>query len=181
MANYVSRPMTEVPDYLVGTVIVPTGTTLYAGNIVFADVADTTISGNYSVFSAATPVTGTLGKQMAIVINGGWEQLPDGRRPEGNPDYTQYTYNAGEIATIVFLTPKMRFEISYDCITGTPTAGGVLYPVNASNVLTYNASTVPSGTFSSFNVTALKNFRLGGKFGAQFASTVVAMVKNPTA
>jgi len=180
MANYVCRPMVSVPDYLVGTVVVPVGTTLTAGSIVFADANDTTIPGNYSVFSAVQPITGTLGKQMAIVINGGWEQLADGRRPEGNPDYTQYTFNAGDVATIIFLTPKMRFEISYDAITGTPAVNGVLFPVTASNALTYNATTVPIGTFSSFTVLALKNFRLGGKFGAQFASTVVAMVKNPS-
>ena len=109
--------------------------------------------------------------------------LPDGRRPEGQPDYTQYTFQAGDVVTIVFLAPQMRFEISNDSVnlnSLTPAAGQVLYPVNAAYALTLGAS-VPAGTFSSLKVLATKYFRLGGQFGGQFASTMVVAVGNPTA
>lgn len=180
MSNYVCRPMVSVPDYLVATITVPSGHTFNAGQVVDASTLDTNISGNYSVYAASTPVTATLGAQKAIIINGGWEQLSDGRRPEGQPDFTQYTFSAGEVITVVFLAPQMRFEISNDSFThsGTPAVGDYLYPVNNSANLTDGAS-VPGGTYSNLKVLALKNFRLGGLFGGQFASTVVAVVGIP--
>jgi hypothetical protein len=182
MANYICRPMVNVPDYLVASVTVPAGQTIYAGSVVNLATLDTSISGNFSVYAAATPVTATLGVQMGLVINGGWELLSDGRRPEGQPDYTQYSYAAGEVITVVVLAPKIRFEISDDAVTasGTPAVGEFLYPVNNSWKLTDGAS-VPSGTFSSLKILAKKYFRLGGLYGGQFASTMVAVAQNPTA
>ena len=178
MANRVCRPMVEIPDYLVGTVIVPTGVTLYPGNIILANTYTSAIAGNYSVFAATQPLTANLGEQMAVVINGGFEMLPDGRRPEGQPDYTKYSFVEGDVVTIIFLAPQARFEISNDCITGTPAVGNFLYPVNASYDTTKGAA-IPVGTFSSLKVLALKNFRVGGQFGAEFVATVVASVQNP--
>jgi hypothetical protein len=180
MSNKVCRPVVNVPEYLVAAVKVPTGMTLSAGDVILANSYDTGISGNFQVYTASTPITATLGQQMAVVINGGWEQLTDGRRPEGQPDYTQYSYSAGEIATIVFLAPQVRFEISYDALSATPTVGQYAYPVNNSKTLSVGNS-IPSGTFSAFKVLALKNFRLGGQFGSSFASTAVVSVQNPTA
>ena len=180
MANNLCRPVTEVPDYLVGVGIVPTGVTLYPGDIILANTLTGDISGNISVFAATKILTATLGEQMAIIINGGFEQLSDGRRPAGQPDYTQYSFPAGETFTMIFLAPQLRFEISYDAIIGTPAVGNSLYPTNNSYDLTKGAVT-PSGTFSSLKVLALKYFRVGGQFGGQAINTVIAIVKNPTA
>ena len=178
MANRVCRPMVEIPDYLVGTVIVPDGVTLYPGNIIIADTYTSAIAGNYSVFAATEPATANLGEQMALVINGGWEMLPDGRRPEGQPDYTKYEFVSGDVVTIIFLAPQARFEISQDCLTGTANVGSFLYPVDGSYDMTATGA-IPVGTFSSLKALATKNFRVGGQFGAQFAATVVCAVQNP--
>jgi hypothetical protein len=174
--NKIARPVTNVPDYLVGTVKVPVGETLYPGNILVADSVDATINGNWSVFAATKPVTANLGKTMAIVINGGWEHLPDGRRPEGNSDYTQYKFDEGEVVTIVFLATALRFEISKDALTtgATLTVGEVLYPTNDAWTLTEGTS-VPTSTVSYLKILANKYFRLGGQFGGEFAPTVIVI------
>jgi len=179
MSNKLARPMVAVPDYLVGTIIVPDGVTLYPGDIVLANTYSTAISKNYSVFDATKPLTATLGEQMAIVINDGFEQLSDGRRPAGQPDYTKYEFIAGDVVTIIFLAPKLRFEVSYDAVTDTPVVGKFMYPTNDAYLLTVGVS-IPAGTFSAMKVLALKDFRLGGQFGGEFASTAVAIVENPT-
>jgi hypothetical protein len=179
MANRICRPVTKVPEYLVLTATVPNGQTLYPGDVVLVNTLDTNISGNFSVFAATQPATANLGRQMAIVINGGFEQLPDGRRPEGQPDFSQYSFAAGEVITVILLVEGLRFEISNDCITGTTAVGNSIHPVNAAFKPATAAST-PSGTYSSFKTLALKNFRIGGLYGAQFISTVVAMVQQPT-
>lgn len=180
MANRICRPVTPVPDYLVLNVIVPAGKTLYAGDLVLANTLDTTISGNYSVMAVTDPATANLGRQMAIVINGGFEQLPDGRRPDGQPDFSQYSFGEGEIVTVILLAQGLRFEISTDSLTGTATVGYSIHPVDGANKPATAAAT-PAATYSSLKTLALKNFRAGGLFGAQFISTVVAMVQQPTA
>jgi hypothetical protein len=182
MFNYICRPVTPVPDYLVVNATVPAATTFYAGEVILVNTLDASISGNLSVYASTQPATANLGKQMAVIINGGFEELSDGRRPEGQPDFTQYTYSAGTVFTAIILTSAMRFEISNDSVnlnSLTPTAGQVLYPVNAANTLTLG-TTVPAGTYSSLSVLAPKYFRLGGQFGAQFASTMVVVVNVPT-
>ena len=179
MANRLCYPMVAVPEYLVSTIRVPAGVILKAGDVVLADAADSSISGNFSVLAPVEPATANLGEQMAIVINGGWEQLPDGRRPSGQPDYTKYEFIENDVVTIVFLAPQMTFQISFDCVNGTPVVGNVLTPVDGSYQMDVD-TTVPAGTFSSLAVVALKYFRLGGKFGAEFANAMVAKVKNPS-
>ena len=99
MANYLCRATNpRVPDYLVKTVSVPTGKTLHAGDIVMLKALDSTIADNYQVYTGSQPATADLGLRAAIIINDGFETLADGRRPEGQPDYTQYIYH-GHYAT----------------------------------------------------------------------------------
>jgi hypothetical protein len=179
MANRICRPVTKVPDYLTLNATVPAGETLYAGDVVLVNTLDTNISGNYSVFASTQPATANLTKQMAIVINGGFEQLADGRRPAGQPDYSQYSFAEGEVVTVILLIEGLRFEISTDSFTGTATLGWSIHPVNGA-FKPATAATTPAGTYSSLKTLALKNFRTGGNFGGQFISTVVAMVQQPT-
>lgn len=180
MANRLCRPVTAVPDYAVLNVSVPTGKTYYAGDVLLVESLDTGISGNWSVFTPVEPATANLGKQMAIVINDGFEKLADGRRPEGQPDYTQYSFTEGDIMTVVVLVQGFTFEISTDCLgSGTATVGYSIHPVNAATK-PVTASTTPAGTYSALTTIALKYFRSGGNFGSQFINTVVARVKQPT-
>ena len=185
MANYVSRAANpRIPDYMVVKAVVPAGVTLYPGSFVPLVQFDTGIASNWQVFTASQPATANLTQQMAIVINDGFETLPDGRRPEGNPDYTTYTFKEGDVVTCVLCAPGVVFELSVDCITnGTAlVAGDVIEPVNGS----YKGARVAAATGRSAGVmsglkvlAAGKNFRLGGQFGGTFCSTVVAMVTPP--
>jgi hypothetical protein len=179
MANRICRPVTKVPEYLTLNATVPTGQTLYAGDVVLVDTLDTNISGNYSVFASTQPATANLGRQMAIVINGGFELLADGRRPAGQPDYSQYSYAEGEVITVVLLVEGLRFEISTDSLTGTATLGYSIHPVDGAFKPT-TAATTPAGTYTSLKTLTLKDFRAGGLYGGQFISTVVAIVQQPT-
>ena len=99
MANYLCRVTNpRVPDYLVIKVSVPSGQTLNAGDVVPVMTLDDTIPNNYQVFTGIQPATNNLGVRMALIINDGFETLPDGRRPAGQPDYTQYTYSEGGVS-----------------------------------------------------------------------------------
>lgn len=179
MANRLARPITAVPEYAVLNFIVPTGKTYYAGDVFVLNTLDTNLTNNFSTFAPTEPATANLGNQMAIVINGGFEQLSDGRRPEGQPDFTQYSFVAGDVVTAVLLVQGLRFEISTDCFTGTATVGYSIHPVNAATKMA-TASATPAGTYSSLTTLAKKYFRIGGLFAAQSINTVVAMVKEPT-
>lgn len=181
MANYLCRATNpRVPDYLIIKVSVPTGQTMKAGDVFPVKALDTGIANNYQVFTGTQPTTADLGIRMAIVINDGFETLEDGRRPAGQPDYTQYTFGEGEVVTAVLMVPGLVFEISKDCLTNTGSiaAGNFLEPVNgAYTMATKTART--AGTKSGMRVlNAAKNFRMGGQFGYNFISTVVAMVED---
>lgn len=177
MANYVCRAANpRIPDYLVIKVKVPASTTIYAGSLVAVTTLDTGISNNYQVYVATQPATANLGVRMALVINDGFETLTDGRRPEGQPDYTQYSYTAGDVVTAILLVPGLVFEISDDCISGSTSVGSYLEPVNATYQPTVKSSRT-SGTVSALRVDFIdKSFRLGGNMGGQFAATNVAVV-----
>lgn len=182
MANRLCRVVGKVPDYAVVMVKVPAATTMYAGDVIAVSALDSGIANNYQVFVGTKPATANLGDRMAIIINDGFEQMTDGRRVEGNPDYTQYSYGAGEVVTAVFLLEGLTFEISDDCVTPiSQTAivvGDFFEPVDGA----YKASVIAkatgrtSGVTSALKVIALKDFRTGGNFGGGFISTSVARV-----
>lgn len=176
MANYLCRATNpRIPDYLVKKVSVPTGATLHAGDIVYLKALDSSIDNNYQVYTAGKPATADLGLRAAIIINDGFETLSDGRRPEGQPDYTQYVYQAGDVVTAILLVPGLDFEISTDAISGTTAVGSYVEPVDGAYAGAVKA-TRTSGTTSALKMIATKDFRMGGQFGYQFIDTVVATV-----
>lgn len=178
MANYICYPVTKIEDRFVFDVIVPTGATYNAGQVVSLNSLTTSISGNTTVFTGEAPTTIATDK-LAIVINGGFEQLSDGRRPNGQPDFTKYTYGAGEVVTVIALDSYMRFVISKDAITEA-TAGdfkkaSYLYPATTSNVLVCD-DTISATALQQLKLLAMYNFRTGGLFGGGFATSAIAMV-----
>lgn len=179
MANYLCRATNpRIPDYMVVKVSVPAGEVMHAGQVFPLKELDSTIPNNYQVFTGTAPAAADMGTRMAIVINDGFETLSDGRRPDGQPDYTQYTYAEGDVVTAIIMNPGLVFEISADCIIGTPAKNGYLNPTTNKNDLTY-AATPTAGTKSVLKIlNATKNFRMGGQFGYNFIPTVVAMVED---
>lgn len=150
-------------------VIAPLGG-LNAGDIVACEKLAQSIPNNYEVYEAGL-VTGANinSNRLAIVLNGGFETLMDGRRPNGQPDFTKYHFQYGEIVTVMFLDTHLSFVVGADSINydngEVPQVGEYLIPLQNSNKL---------GVASEFaTVTALKivgnyNLPIGGLYGGQF-------------
>lgn len=172
MAQCYVAPITRIPEKNVFLARVPANTTIQAGAIVDLSTLDTGIANNYQVYVASKPAaTSTM---LGIVINDGWEMLADGRRPDGQPDYTKYEFGAGEVVCVVALDAWTRFEISEDCIEGTaPAVGGWL----AMQAAKYQLAADDEGIL---RVDAKKYLRAGGQFGGSltngFIPTMVCVV-----
>lgn len=183
MANYIARTVTENPAYMQAKVRVPAGKTYHAGNVVVAEALDTGLGyGNWDVY-APTTVEDITKEDIVLVLNNGFETLADGRRPDGQPDYTQYTFNAGEVVTAHRLLPEVRFEISIDACDSTVSGaaglavGDNLIPANGKDVLVYSAKATEVTAKNYLTIEAIKYFRLGGQFGGDFAKTLVVRAK----
>lgn len=184
--NHICRTVVENPSYMFANVLVPENTTLYAGDIVLADnlISDNDIYGNNSVYEAGL----TIGNEdiPAIILNGNFEELDEGRRPDGNPDYTTYGYKSGDVATAIRLINGIKLELSPDnfsnrdeiitAIQNDTNFSGTYIGI-ADNQLfwTNDASQITSKMY--LYVEAAKMFRLGGQFGNDFAYTFVVRVK----
>ena len=183
MANYVSRTVGELPEYMFAG-LNTTAAGLVPGNVVVAETLDTTISGNQVAYAPAQ-VTDANTQKVALVLNGQFETMSDGRRPDGNPDWTTYVYNQGDIAEAVRLMPNQRFEISVDACdatvqaaatAGTLVAGDNLIPKNGLMTLTFSASGIAITTPNYLTVEKLNYFRDGGLYGAKTITTMIVRV-----
>ena len=173
MAQCYVAPITRIPEKDVYLARVPANTTLRAGAIIDLSELDDTIANNYQVYVANIPTADS--KMLGIVINDGFEQLADGRRPDGQPDYTQYEYQAGDVVCVVALEKWMRFELSEDALdaAAAPTVGRFLAVQAGKYQLT-------SGNTGILREDASKYLRAGGQFGgsltAGFIPTWVCVV-----
>ena len=188
--HYVARTVTENPGYMQAQIKVPADVTLHAGHVVVAETLNASLYGNYSVY-APTQVVDADKEDIALILDGGFETLEDGRRPDGQPDYTQYTFGEGEVVTAFRLNiPNPKFEISIDACdntvaqamtAGTLAVGDNLIPKNGQYELSYSAKATPVTAKNYLTVEALKFFRLGGASGSGFAQTLVVRAKTTDA
>ena len=176
MENRVCYSVTEVPEHLVGTITVPAGG-LKAGDVVVVTVADNTIEKNFTQYYATKPSAENLATEtLAIVISGGnFDDLVDGRLPDGNPDYTTYVYEAGTTAPVLFLEPRMKIFISDDALATDANVGDLLYGVSGDNKLGVGTE-APEGVLTKLVVEAKREFRTGGLFGGTFVSGNICRV-----
>lgn len=177
MANYYCKALTEIAEKDLEKVKVPTGATVYPGQVIMAETLDTTDSANREVYLGAAP-TDVTADYPCIVLNKPFEQLSDKRRPAGQPDISQLYYSAGEICNVVRLSRDYKFEVAQDSIeTTVPLAvGGVVVPVNSAYQMKSLASAV--GTEKVIlGVEKEGSLCTGGNFGATFAETVILRVK----
>lgn len=189
LENYLVRPVTELPGYMQAKFLVPEDTEIVPGEIFVTEELNVGLgNGNWDVFD--TDLMTEENQIPAIIINGGFEKLSDGRRPEGQPDYTQYKYTAGDVASAIKLLPETKFEITPDGLSNfsdflaalnadeSSIAGTWLYPtVNQSNLTWTNDFSVIT-TKVYLIVEAVKDFRIGGMFGNDFAKTLVVRTKH---
>nr|DAG70182.1 MAG TPA: hypothetical protein [Caudoviricetes sp.] len=122
--NYICEPRYTVPAIL--AVNVQAEEELKAGDVVAINsLVDT--EENREVYAATMPAAGDI--RYAIIVNQGIEELADGRRPEGQPNFTTFTYKAGTTLHAVMLGYQpVPFAISNNQIDGTPAAGKFLAP-----------------------------------------------------
>lgn len=122
--NYICEPRYTVPAIL--AVNVQAEEELKAGDVVAINsLVDT--EENREVYAATMPADGDI--RYAIIVNQGIEELADGRRPEGQPNFTTFTYKAGTTLHAVMLGYQpVPFAISNNQIDGTPAAGKFLAP-----------------------------------------------------
>lgn len=188
LENYICRTVTENPSYMQVKFKVPTGVEITAGEIFVPNEIDITERNAYDVF-----VPDTFSKNTdipAIVLNNDFETMKDGRRPEGQPDYTQYVYRAGQVITAHLLIDGVKFELSPDNVSNVDKmeqeiANGIentyLYPVANSSSLKWTKNLSDITTKVYLIIEGVKAFRLGGLFGADFAQTLVVRVKDYSA
>lgn len=181
MANYIGNCITpRVSSEHIAKVRVPAGG-LTAGALVFCEKLDAGIAGNLEVYEATKPLTANLGsKHLAMVVCGGFETLADGRRPAGQPDYTQYTYAEGEIADVVFLDAHLFFEVATSAVTGgdaTPANDIGKYIIAANGTFAGAVNAANTGAGCSLKILAVRNFPVGGLYGGQFVTTYVCVAQ----
>ena len=180
MEHYLCKNVVDLPGYMFADVVVG-ATALNAGQVVVAEDLDATLYGNLKNY---TPVQATdVTKQsLAILLNGSFESMADGRRPDGNPDYTTYTFKSGEVVTAVRVMPNQRFEISVEACAadvaqaltaGSLAVGDNLIPANGAYTLTRSAKGTAVTTKNYFTIEKIKNFRVG----TDFINTLVVRAK----
>lgn len=175
MAYNICYPMTKVSEKNVEKVKVPTGVTLYGGSIVMCETLDTTSSANREVYLGAAVVDKAV-DFPCLVINQGFEQLSDGRRPEGNPNPGRFEFNAGDVVTSIRPEKDLKFFISEDIIDTTVAlaVGQYIVPVNA----TYGFASIAAITTEkvALKIEKITTMAQGGQFGSEFATGVIARV-----
>ena len=113
--NHIAKTNVELPSYVFAQIQVPTGLPLYAGEIYMAETLTNTI-GNYNIYDPMT-LTDVTKQVPCLLLNGNFDELPDGRRANGNPNYGTYKYRVGEIANTLRLNvPEMSVEISTEAL-----------------------------------------------------------------
>lgn len=184
MFHYICRTVTELPGYMFALIKVPEGDSMAAGEVYKAETLDTTIPGNTTVY-VAEYVT-DKNDLPVIALNDSFETLLDGRRPDGQPDYTQYVYNEGEVINSVRLDKNVKLELGTDTLSNqldmkdiddTNLKDTWLY-INNEGRLTWSNSFANVSSRVYFVIEAVKYFRLGGQFGMEFARTLVVRVKH---
>lgn len=184
MKHYICRTVTELPGYMFALIKVPEGDSMAAGEVYKAETLDTTISGNTTVY-VAEYVT-DKNDLPVIALNDNFETLLDGRRPDGQPDYTQYVYNEGEVINSVRLDKNVKLELGTDTLSNqldikdiddTNLKDTWLY-INNEGRLTWSNSFANVSSRVYFVIEAVKYFRLGGQSGMEFARTLVVRVKH---
>ncbi len=178
MAQYLCRTTTELPAYMQANFIVPEGAQMYAGDIYVPKTLNENLYGNWTVYNA--DAIEDVSKEIpAIVINNSFETLADGRRPDGQPDYTSYVYEEGEVVTAIKLLPEIKMELSFDAIQNKNDieVKGYLIPENGINLLRFVPTIDDVNSKIYFVIEALKHFRCGGAMGMGFIDTMVVRVK----
>lgn len=146
--------------------------TLKAGDVVAINtlVAD---DENREVYAATMPAEGDI--RYAIIVNQGIEELADGRRPEGQPNFTAFEFKAGTVLHAVILGyAPIPFVIADNQIDGTAEVGKYLVPEAGQHKLKVSATAATIGTLAIEKVEV--EIPMGGMFGMGVEKATYATV-----
>jgi len=166
----------DFPSYLISHVTAPFEG-LVAGEIVALTEIDSNITKNFTQYLYTVPNTQNMKTSLfGIVINGGFETMLDGRRPSGQPNFTNYGYLSGETVPVIVLQPGMTVYISDECFAVPPVVGNFAFPLNGQSKLGVG---VDKGVGNILNLRALykKGYRIGGQNGGGFISGTIFRVE----
>lgn len=117
---------------------------------------------NREVYEATMPADGDI--RYAIIVNQGFEELEDGRRPEGQPNFTSFTFKAGTILHAVILGyAPIPFVIADNQIDGEAEVGKFLAPKAGQHKLAVVDAKADIATLSIEKVKV--EIPMGGMFG----------------
>lgn len=135
---------------------------LYGGYLIEIDELEDSFE-NRQVYKAEKPAADTV--FYGIVLNGGYETLPDGRRPEGQPNFLEYGFNS-EIPCVVLRPEKAQtLRIGVNAITGTPAVGQFLVPTAGNYKWTVQEDMPATGL--ALKIEKMSEVGIGGMFGMQ--------------
>ena len=170
MANYICDTRDTAPA--LNVVNVKAEVELKAGDVVAINTLVNDLE-NREVYAATVPAEGDI--RYAIIVNQGFEELPDGRRPEGQPNFTSWTFKAGTILHAVILGyAPIPFVISKVQIDGTPEVGKYLVPEAGQTKLKVAAAAGDVATLAIEKVDV--EVPMGGMFGMAVENCVYATI-----
>ena len=128
---------------------------------------------NREVYKATMPTEGDI--RYAIIVNQGIEELADGRRPEGQPNFTTFTYKAGTtIHAVILGYQPVPFAISDNQIDGVAAVGKFLAPKAGQHKLAVVDTKAAIGTLAIEKVNV--EIPMGGMFGMGVEKATYATV-----
>jgi len=174
MANFCYPLHDKIHEELVEVVVVPAGATLTAGDII---LAETLVTGSNKVY-AGTQVTDITADEPLIIIDQRFEELSDGRRPNGGNMLTDIEFVAGDKVHAIRLLKNMKYEIAVDKIANAgvvaPAAGVFLIPENGE--WKFATSATIGTAIVALKIESTPSVATGGNLGLGFSSSVIARV-----
>jgi hypothetical protein len=164
------NPLHEIISRQVESVVIPNGETMYAGYAVMAEdlKADFNSAGafndaNRQVY-AGTKVADITADVPVILMNAPFEEMADGRRPVGQPLYTEYPLtDAGAPALAIRPEINDKYEFSMNVlVSGTAVAGDLIIPTANSGKWTLVHPGTDATTALVLKVEKVENIGLGG-------------------
>lgn len=174
MANFLYPLHDKISEKLVETVIVPSGQTWTAGDVC---IAETLVSGSKKVYTGA--LVGALTDDICFIPDQRFEQLTDGRRPEGGNMLTDITFKAGDAITVIRADRNMKYEIAVDKLDNTGVvapAAGVYLIAQVGDAQLKTVATLGGTEKVVLKIEAVASVPTGGQMGLGFSSSVIARV-----
>lgn len=135
---------------------------LYGGYLIEIDELEDSFE-NRQVYKAEKPAADTV--MYGIVLNGGYETLADGRRPEGQPNFLEYGFTS-EIPCVVLRPEKAQtLRIGVNAINETAAVGNYLIPTTGQFKWTVSETLPEEGI--ALKVEKISEVGIGGMFGMQ--------------